>query len=115
MLLEVESGYTDVALLESEAASNAKVVYALEPVKTFMLDRFLDSATTDNIGAATVFGYCFSTRADAKALFHDGTGVCPTPGRYRALVCRTAPQWQAISSHINAIRGARRQRASAPA
>ncbi|MDR2689012.1 MAG: hypothetical protein LBB76_04560, partial [Azoarcus sp.] len=60
MLLDVESGHTDIALLESEAASNTASVYrdrihatspmfsytlyAPQPVKTFTLGRFLDNA-----------------------------------------------------------------------
>ncbi|MDR2688962.1 MAG: hypothetical protein LBB76_04310 [Azoarcus sp.] len=106
MLLDVESGYTDVALQESAAASTAKMtyrdrihasapmfsytLYASVPVKTFTLGRFLDNAATDDIGAATVFGYCFSTRSDAKVLFHDGTGVCHLSGG-RASACAGVP------------------------
>ncbi|MDR2690544.1 MAG: hypothetical protein LBB76_12430, partial [Azoarcus sp.] len=108
MLLDVESGYTDVALLESEVASNAKVVYrdsihatapmfsytlyAPMPVKTFTLGRFRGSVSTGgDIGTVTVFGYCFSTRADGKVLFHDGTGVCHLPSA-RAVSCPKVPE-----------------------
>jgi hypothetical protein len=111
MLLDVESGYTDVALLESEVASDTKIVYsdrihanalmfsytlyASAPVKTFTLGQFLGGASTSDIGTVTVFGYCFSTRADGKVLFYDGTGVCHLPNG-RAVSCSSVPdtpQW----------------------
>jgi hypothetical protein len=100
MLLDVESGYTDIATLESTVASsntypntatvypdhihaNAPIfsyaLYTSVPVKTFELGRFIDNGTsaTGNIGTVTMFGYCFSTKADAKVLMHDGeTGTC---------------------------------------
>lgn len=106
ILLDVESGYTDLALLESTVASNAKhtysdridasasmfsyTLYGAEPVKTFTLGQFLGGAATDNIGTATLFGYCFSTRADARGLFYDGAGTCHLSGG-STLSCSGAP------------------------
>jgi hypothetical protein len=107
MLLDVESGYTDIALLESAVASNTAQIYsdrihagapmfsytlyAAEPVKTFALGQFLDgAAATGDIGTVTVFGYCFSTRADAKVLYYDGAGTCHLSGG-TTVSCAGAP------------------------
>jgi hypothetical protein len=102
ILLDVESGYTDIATLESTVASGnahvypniatvypdrihadasifSYVLYTSAPVKTFELGRFIDNDTsaTGNIGTVTAFGYCFSTKTDAKVLMHDSaTDTC---------------------------------------
>jgi hypothetical protein len=97
IMLDVESGYTDIATLEGEAANEPVTVYpdriaadapvfsyALyddKPVKTFSLGQFLDNGATGEVGTVTVFGYCFSKRSDARVVFYDGAGTCHYTGR----------------------------------
>ncbi|MDR0716527.1 MAG: serine protease, partial [Azoarcus sp.] len=86
LLLDVNSGYTDIVLHESsatnypdriydQAAMFSYAQYSAASRKAFGLRS--NSGGTGQIGTVTAFGYCFSTRADAKALLHDAaTGTC---------------------------------------
>jgi hypothetical protein len=93
LLLNVQSGYTDLAMLENSVANSSATVYPdrinsnttmfsymlykAEPIKTFALSRYLAGADSGQIGTVTIFGYCFSSRTDAKVLLHDReTGSC---------------------------------------
>jgi hypothetical protein len=107
-MLDVESGHTDIALLEGNAASEAPTVYqdriyndaamfsyalydTTKPVKTFTLGQFLDNEAGGQIGTVTVFAYCFSTNDNARVLFHDGAGTCHLPNN-TTVPCPTVPE-----------------------
>ncbi|MDR2259825.1 MAG: serine protease [Azoarcus sp.] len=86
LLLDVDSGYTDIVLHESSAmdypdriydhaAMFSYALYSTSPRKGFGLRG--NRGGGGQIGAVTAFGYCFSSHADAKALLHDAaTGIC---------------------------------------
>jgi hypothetical protein len=86
LLLDVKSGYTDIVLRESSATNYPDRIYdhaamfsyaqySAASRKAFGLRS--NSGGTGQIGTVTAFGYCFSSRADAKALLHDAaTGAC---------------------------------------
>jgi hypothetical protein len=84
ILLDVESGFTDLALVEDNSRANysdrihdgaAMFSYALysgAADKSFVLLSHDTSAYLDSqIGAATFFGYCFSTKDDAEVILVD--------------------------------------------
>ena len=91
LVLDVESGYTDLAMSQSTSVNNALATQAAYPdriydsasmfayalyqnvtVKTFNFrDKNNPSAST-NTGTATVFGYCYSTKPDAYVYFYEG-------------------------------------------
>ncbi|GHT83378.1 hypothetical protein AGMMS49543_10490 [Betaproteobacteria bacterium] len=107
LLLDVQSGYTDLAMLENATANGSAttypdhissgnpmfsyMLYKAQPVKTFALSRYLDGTDSGQIGTATIFGYCFSSRTDAKVLLHNReTATCQLPnGQSRS--CPTVP------------------------
>jgi Fe-S cluster biogenesis protein NfuA len=107
LLLNVQSGYTDLAGLEGSVASGPTAIYpdrinsdvtmfsymlySANPVKFFSMSKYLAGTDNGQIGTVTVFGYCFSSRTDAKVLLHDNsTGTCLfSNGQNRA--CATVP------------------------
>ncbi|MDR2688419.1 MAG: trypsin-like peptidase domain-containing protein [Azoarcus sp.] len=107
ILLDVESGFTDLTIREGATASGPRTtysdrlydtgamfsyaLYSSSPVKLFGLARYRDSGSSASIGTVTVFGYCFSTRTDAVVLMHDAnTGLCHRPGDV-TVSCPTIP------------------------
>lgn len=88
LLLDVESGYTDLAMFEGSGgdsdaylkypdrieASHAMFAYALYRDMPFKSFDFYDARTgtaDSRIGTATLFGYCFSTKPGARVVFCD--------------------------------------------
>jgi len=90
LVLDVESGYTDLAMFEGSGGdSDAYLKYpdrieARHPMFAYALYRdmpfksfdFYDARTgtaDSRIGTATLFGYCFSTKPSARVVFCDDT------------------------------------------
>jgi hypothetical protein len=82
LALKVQSGYTDLILSEGGVSSNypdrinsgvtmfAYTLYSNQADKRFTLVG-QSNGSVQQVGAATVFGYCFSTRQDARVLMYD--------------------------------------------
>jgi hypothetical protein len=89
IVLDVESGFTDLAMNEgaaagvdypdriaADAAMFAYTLYSQERIKSFTLEG-RNSGTDQQVGAATFFAYCFSTKADGTvALYDEATQSC---------------------------------------
>lgn len=88
LVLDVESGYTDLAMFEGSGtasdtylkypdrieANHAMFSYALyrgEPFKSFDFYDARSSLGDVRIGTATIFGYCYSTLDSARVVFCD--------------------------------------------
>lgn len=88
IVLDVESGYTDLHMDEwsggddssslaypnriySEAAMFAYTLYTSHKNKSFTLGNNHHAGAEERIGAATFFGYCFSTSENAKVFLYD--------------------------------------------
>ncbi|MDR2032183.1 MAG: serine protease [Azoarcus sp.] len=86
ILLDVDSGHTDIVLhdhdnadypdrIHDHAAMFSYALYSSAARKGFGLRS--NSGGAGQIGTVTAFGYCFSSRANARALLHDAaTGAC---------------------------------------
>lgn len=82
MLLDVKTGYSDLEIFETDvtvypdrilnnAAMFAYSLYSAEPVKGFALWDNTPGVADKQIGTATFFGYCFSTKSDAFVVMYD--------------------------------------------
>ncbi|HUX29382.1 MAG TPA: S8 family peptidase [Thiobacillus sp.] len=88
LVLDVTSGYTDLAMGQSNTLTNAigtqtaypdtiqnadaMFAYALyqdQPVKTFVFNDKNNPSSSAQIGSATIFGYCYSTKPTAHIYF----------------------------------------------
>ncbi|MDP2253105.1 MAG: S8 family serine peptidase, partial [Thiobacillus sp.] len=88
LVMDVTSGYTNLAMGQSNTLANAigtqtaypdtiqnadaMFAYALyqdQPVKTFVFNDKNNPSSSAQIGTGTVFGYCYSTRPTARVYF----------------------------------------------
>jgi hypothetical protein len=88
LVMDVTSGYTNLAMGQSNTLPNAigtqtayrdailntdaMFAYALyqdRPVKTFVFNDKNDPSSSAQIGSATIFGYCYSTKPTARVYF----------------------------------------------
>jgi hypothetical protein len=94
IVLDVESGYTDLYMderasestpsgfaypdrIESHAAMFAYTLYSSNAYKSFTLRNNKHTGFENSIGAATFFGYCFSTKESASVwLYDESAGTC---------------------------------------
>ncbi|MDR2690665.1 MAG: hypothetical protein LBB76_13050 [Azoarcus sp.] len=82
IVLDVESGFTDLAMTEgnvsfdysdrihADAAMFAYTLYSQQRIKSFALVG-RESGATRQVGSATFFGYCFSTKEDGQVALYD--------------------------------------------
>jgi len=90
LILDVNAGHTDLALAQSSTLNNAiatKVaypdrildsaamfsyaLYADQPVKTFVFNDKNNPASPAQTGTATAFGYCYSTKPNARVYLRE--------------------------------------------
>jgi serine protease len=90
LVLDVESGYTNLAMgqagslnqavamraaygdrIETAAPMFAYALYDNQPVKTFVFNDQGNPMSSATMGSGTAFGYCYSTRADAHVYFQE--------------------------------------------
>ncbi|MDR2688418.1 MAG: hypothetical protein LBB76_01505 [Azoarcus sp.] len=82
IVLDVESGFTDLTIAEgsdsfdyvdrihADAAMFAYTLYSQERIKSFTLAG-RQSGALQQVGSATFFGYCFSTKEDGQVALYD--------------------------------------------
>jgi hypothetical protein len=90
LVLDVNSGYTDLAMAQSSNIGNAinaqnnyvdrivdtaamfsYALYADQPVKVFVFKDRNNPASPAHIGTGTVFGYCYSTDPNARVYLRE--------------------------------------------
>lgn len=88
LVLDVKSGFTELRMQDStsfaypdrindSAAMFAYALYSDAQTKAFSMQENAPIGADREIGTATVFGYCFSTKADATVFIYDSkSGLC---------------------------------------
>lgn len=90
LVLDVNAGFTDLAMAEATSLDNAiatqvaypdriqdsaamfsYALYGDQPVKTFMFNDKTNPMSPAQTGTGTVFGYCYSTRPNARAYIRE--------------------------------------------
>jgi hypothetical protein len=91
MLLDVGTGFTDIAIYETtltpypdrifaEHQMFSYALYSQEEIKAFGLWDNSEWVPDSQVGSATFFGYCYSSKPDAFVLMYDGANeTCTLP------------------------------------
>lgn len=106
LVMDVTSGYTNLAMGQSNTLANAigtqtaypdsiqnsdaMFAYALyqdQPVKTFVFNDKNNPSSSAQIGSATVFGYCYSTKPTARVYFQQKDSCITTYSDGRTTSC----------------------------
>ncbi|MGB4781818.1 S8 family peptidase [Candidatus Methylomirabilis sp.] len=117
LVLDVTSGYTDLAMGQGGTLANAlgtqfpyvdtinntdaMFAYALyqdQPVKTFAFNDQAHPTSSAQMGTATAFGYCYSTKPTAKVYFHQKDICLNTYSDGHATSCTVADNGSGVGS-----------------